>query len=110
MLEGVSEYLKSDLLHYVYRNLSHQLQTVDNFSSITASIMEDEGARFSLVRLVFHPLFKFFGTYVIKRGFMDGLPGFIISVASSFYVFLRYAKFWELQHGGEDGYSNRNIR
>jgi glycosyltransferase involved in cell wall biosynthesis len=110
VLDGVSEYLKSDLLHYVYRDLSHQLQTVDNFSSITASGLDAEGERFSLLRLVIHPIFKFFGTYLIKRGFMDGLPGFIISVASSFYVFLRYAKLWELQHRREDGYSNRNIR
>jgi glycosyltransferase involved in cell wall biosynthesis len=110
VLDGVSEYMKSDLLHYVYRNLSHQLQTVDSFSSITASIMAAEGARFSLFRLAIHPLFKFFGTYVIKRGFMDGLPGFIISVASSFYVFLRYAKLWELRHRGEDGNFNRNVR
>lgn len=109
-LDGVSEYLKSDLLHYVYRNLSHQLQTVDSFSAITASIMQAEGERFSPIRLIIHPVFKFFGTYFIKRGFMDGLPGFIISVASSFYVFLRYAKLWELQQRGEDGHSSRNSR
>jgi glycosyltransferase involved in cell wall biosynthesis len=107
VLDGVSAYLKSDLVHYVYRDLSHQLQTVDSFSSITASGLADEGERFSLFRLIFRPALKFVGTYVVKRGFRDGLPGFIISVASSFYVFLRYAKLWELQHRGEDGYSNR---
>jgi glycosyltransferase involved in cell wall biosynthesis len=110
VLDGVSAGLKSDLLHYVYRNLSHQLQTVDNFSSITARGLLAEGERFSLSRLVFRPTIKFVGTYVLKRGFMDGLPGFIISVASSFYVFLRNAKLWELQQRGEDDYSKRNLR
>lgn len=105
VLDGVSAYLQADLLHYVYRNLSHQLQTVDSFSSITAAGLDADGERFSTARLVLRPIFKFIGTYVIKRGFLDGLPGFIISVASSFYVFLRYAKLWELKQRGEDGYS-----
>jgi len=107
LLDGDGAYLQSDLLHYVYRNLSHQLQTVDSFSSITAAGLDADGERFSPARLVLRPIFKFIGTYVIKRGFLDGLPGFIISVASSFYVFLRYAKLWELQQRGEDGYSKR---
>jgi hypothetical protein len=34
--------------------------------------------------------------YVIKRGFMDGVEGFILSVLSSCYVFTKYAKLWEL--------------
>jgi len=110
MLDGSSAYLKSDILHYVYRNLSHQLQTVDNFSAITATILDEDGTRFSAAQLVFRPVLKFLGTYFIKRGFMDGLPGFIISVASSFYVFLRYAKLWELQQRGKDGQSSRTTR
>ena len=110
MLDGSSAYLKSDLLHYVYRNLSHQLQTVDNFSAITATILDEEGERFSAAQLFFRPVLKFLGTYFIKRGFMDGLPGFIISVVSSFYVFLRYAKLWELQQRGKDGQSSHTTR
>jgi glycosyltransferase involved in cell wall biosynthesis len=110
MLDGSSAYLKSDLLHYVYRNLSHQLQTVDNFSAITATIMDAEGERFSAAQLVFRPVLKFLGTYFIKRGFLDGMPGLVISVVSSFYVFLRYAKLWELQHLGKDGQSSRGTR
>jgi len=42
---------------------------------------------------------KFFETYVWKLGMLDGMPGFIISVISSYYVFLKYAKLWELQKG-----------
>jgi hypothetical protein len=34
---------------------------------------------------------------VLKRGFVDGMPGFIISVMNAQYVFLKFAKLWELQ-------------
>ena len=97
ILDGTSKHLKGDLLHFVYKDLSHQLQTVDNFSTISASVLEYEGKKFSLLKLLFRSPFRFFEMYVIKRGFMDGLPGFIIAVASSFYVFLKYAKLWELK-------------
>jgi hypothetical protein len=43
------------------------------------------------------PPFKFLEAYFIKRGFLDGVPGFMIAVASSFFVFLRHAKLWELE-------------
>lgn len=97
ILQGRTERLSGELLHFVYRNLSHQLQTVDSFSTITARGFVSESKTFSLIELLFRPPFKFFEMYVLKKGFMDGLPGFIIAVASSFYVFLKYAKLWELR-------------
>ena len=35
------------------------------------------------------------GAYLLKAGVRDGTAGFIIAVATSFYVFLKYAKLWE---------------
>ena len=97
IVKGTVKYLHGDLHHFVYRNLSHQLQTVDNFSTITADGLDSEGQRFSILKLLFRPTLKFFVTYFLRRGFLDGMPGLIISVVSSFYVFLRYAKLWEKQ-------------
>ena len=97
LLEGTTKYLQSELHHFVYRNLSHQLQTVDNFSTITARGLDSEGESFTVLKLLFRPSLKFLGTYFLKKGFLDGIPGLIISVVSSFYVFLRYAKLWEKQ-------------
>ncbi|MGI9570631.1 MAG: glycosyltransferase family 2 protein, partial [Desulfobulbia bacterium] len=107
-LNGNTKYLKGELLHYVYRNLSQQLQTVDSFSTITATGLNREGDGFSLLKLLFRPPLKFIGTYILKRGFLDGLPGFIIAVTSSFYVFLRYAKLWELQEQGTVSQDTKN--
>ena len=66
---------------------------------------DDEG--FSLMKLIFRPPFRFFEMYVIKKGFLDGLPGFIIAVASSFYVFFKYAKLWELTKHKEEEHLNK---
>lgn len=103
ILKGATACLKGELLHFVYRNLSHQLQTVDSFSTITATGLDKAGERFNPLPLIYRPALKFIETYLIKRGFMDGLPGLIIAVTSSFYVFLRYAKLWELQRQRKEG-------
>lgn len=95
---GKSVTLKSEILHFVYRNLSHQLATVDSFSGIAAQQWREQGRAFRLLPLLIRPPLKFFECYLWKQGFRDGLPGFIIAVASSFYVFLKYAKLWEGQH------------
>jgi hypothetical protein len=49
-----------------------------------------------LGQLIVRPTWVFIRMYVIKRGFMDGVEGFILSVLSSCYVFTKYAKLWEL--------------
>jgi glycosyltransferase involved in cell wall biosynthesis len=90
-------YLKGELKHYVYKNISHQLKTVDSFSTITAKGFHEEGKKFNLILLLFRPWIRFFEMYIIKKGFLDGLPGFIIAVITSYYVFLKYAKLWEIE-------------
>jgi hypothetical protein len=34
---------------------------------------------------------------VLRRGFMDGGAGLLVSMLNSYYVFLKFAKLWELQ-------------
>jgi glycosyltransferase involved in cell wall biosynthesis len=97
ILEGKSQHLKGEILHMVYRDLSDQLKTVDSFSTIIAQEWLKEDKRFNPLALLFHPPIKFFETYIVKRGFLDGIPGLIISLVSSFYCFLKYAKLWELK-------------
>jgi len=99
ILEGKSQYLKGDILHTVYRDLSDQLKTVDNFSGIVAREWLREGKQFNPFASLFHPPVKFLETYIFKLGFLDGYPGLIIALVSSFYCFLKYAKLWELKRG-----------
>jgi hypothetical protein len=34
--------------------------------------------------------------YVQRAGFLDGMPGLILSGLYAYYTFMKYAKFWEL--------------
>jgi (heptosyl)LPS beta-1,4-glucosyltransferase len=38
--------------------------------------------------------------FLLRGGWKDGLRGWMIAAIGAFYVFMKYAKLWELQHGG----------
>ncbi|MDH5559740.1 MAG: glycosyltransferase family 2 protein [Deltaproteobacteria bacterium] len=95
-IEGEAGELKGDLEHFVFRDLSHNVQQNNFFSSISARIFYEENKKPSFLKLIMKPPGKFIETYVVKRGFLDGMPGFIISVGAAYSMFLKYAKLWEL--------------
>ena len=71
---------------------------MDRYSGIAAKDMLEEGEKFSLLKLLFRPLFRFVKEYLSRSGFRDGVPGLVIITATMFYVFMKYAKLWELTH------------
>ncbi|OGH04280.1 MAG: hypothetical protein A2600_11055 [Candidatus Lambdaproteobacteria bacterium RIFOXYD1_FULL_56_27] len=95
-VEGPVARLEGDLEHFVFRNLSHNVQKNDFYSSIMAQDLFAQGKRPSLAKLLLKPPYKFFECYLLKAGFLDGLPGLIIAVGAAYSIFLKFAKLWEL--------------
>lgn len=98
VVTGEIRTIKAPILHWVFEDLFDQVHTNNRYSSIGAEDHFKKKKRFTLFHLIFKPISKFFETYVWKRGFMDGLPGFIIAVGASYSIFLRFAKLWELEN------------
>ena len=88
--------LKNDLYHYSYRDVSHHIQKVNDFTTLTSRKMWEEGRRNAGFKIALYPFFEFLKVYLIKRGFLDGLAGLTISSLHAYYVFLKYAKLYEL--------------
>jgi glycosyltransferase involved in cell wall biosynthesis len=87
--------LKNQYLHYTYRDISDQIQTIDRYSKTATKDMADRSKPFRLVHLLFSPPFRFFKDYFLKLGFLDGIPGLIIAVSTAYYAFIKHAKLWE---------------
>jgi hypothetical protein len=60
--------------------------------------MREAGRRAGFLRLAGHPPLAFLRNYIARGGFRDGVPGLIISGLNAYYVFLKFAKLWELEH------------
>ena len=89
--------LKGELQHFAYRDIADHLETIDRYTTYAAQQMHESGRRASVFDLVVHPPLAFLRNYVLRRGIRDGLPGFIISSMNAYYVFLKFAKLWELR-------------
>jgi len=89
--------LSGDILHYSFQDLSHQIQTINQFSSIVAFTRFKRGQEHSLLLALTKPFIKFIEIYIWKLGFLDGIPGLYIALSSSFSTFLKYAKIYELK-------------
>lgn len=110
ILDGNGVSLKGDLIHLSFKDLSDQVNTINNFSSIVALARYNKGKQYSLFRMLFKPVSKFLELYLIKRGFLDGLQGFIIAISSAYSAFLKEAKLFELQGLDSDKPSNLSSR
>ena len=97
-IDGTGGTLKGDIVHFSFKDLSHQVDTVNKFSSIVAFTRFRKGRRFRWLPVLYKPWGKFWEIYLFKRGFLDGFPGFAIAVASAFSTFLKFAKIYELDH------------
>ncbi len=102
-VDGKVRSLKNQYLHYTYRNISDQIQTIDRYSSIAIEDMVNSSKSFRLANLIFNPPFRFFKEYVLKLGFMDGIPGLIIAISTAYYAFIKHAKLWEHSFGHPKG-------
>jgi glycosyltransferase involved in cell wall biosynthesis len=98
-VEGRAGYLKGNLLHYSYSSVSEHLEKIDRYSTLYAKGALKRGKRFSLLKLLTSPAGAFIRRYILKRGFLDGFEGFVLSVMASYYTFLKYLKLWELEKG-----------
>lgn len=99
-VDGPVGRLEGDLLHHSYRSLSDHLRQIDFFTTIAAREKRARGRRFRLHDLVLRPPFKFLRMYLLKAGFLDGVPGLVVAVTGAYYVFLKYAKLRELEGAG----------
>jgi hypothetical protein len=63
--------------------------------------MYERGQRTGPFALIAHPSAAFLRNYLLRRGFMDGTVGLMISLMNSYSVFLKFAKLWELQNNSQ---------
>jgi glycosyltransferase involved in cell wall biosynthesis len=99
-LKGSTNRLTGKLHHYTYRDIRHHIEKMNQFTSLAAEGMAARGKKSGWLKLSFHTVGHFIKTYFIKKGFLDGTAGLIVCILSSCYVFLKYAKLWEMNTSG----------
>jgi len=97
LVDGKVRRLKNHLEHFSYRNIDDHIQRINRFTSISSRELKKEGGRWRLSDALLRPPVRFFRSYILKRGFLEGFAGFYVALTAAVYVFLKYAKLWELE-------------
>jgi glycosyltransferase involved in cell wall biosynthesis len=100
-IEGKIQKLSGSIHHFTYRNISEHLDRINKFSELGAQKLYAKGKKCGWYHLAFMPFFRFVKSFFWRAGFLDGYPGFIISVLNGYSIFLRYAKLREIWKKGE---------
>jgi glycosyltransferase involved in cell wall biosynthesis len=84
--------LPADLFHYTFRSVGDQVRTNIKYAKFGALAAQAKGENGSLLKILLKPVGKFLETYVWKRGFLDGFPGFVISINAAHSIFMKYVE------------------
>ncbi len=86
--------LASPVRHYPYASTNDFLAKMQHYSTLYAQ--QAKGKSSSLSKAITHATFAFFKSYILKRGFMGGREGFIISIYNANTAFYKYLKLAEI--------------
>ncbi len=99
-VDGRIGHLQSNILHYTFDSLSEHLRTMDRYTTLAAEQLIAQKARVGWTQLLLDPAWTFFRTFVLQRGFLDGVEGLSIAWMASVYNFLKYAKVRYMRPNG----------
>ena len=87
--------LKNKFEHFTFRNFDHFVAKQQRYATWSAEDYADKTGPVTYFHLFLKPVFRFFKHFILKKGFLDGKVGFVISAVASWSVFLRYVKIIE---------------
>ena len=88
-------HLEGDLFHYSFNSVEEYVKRNDEISSIASKSLYKNGQR-SGIKILVNPVWRFLKSYLIKKGFLDGYPGFVIAKNTAAQAYLKYKKLNKL--------------
>lgn len=94
--------LSGFLNHYPHQTLKEFIREINYYSTFRAKELLRAHKSANTFQVIMYPLTKFFLTYFIYLGFLDGPAGFAYSFFMSFHSFLVRAKLYQYSQLGND--------
>ena len=94
-------HLKSDIIHYSYKNIEDFLNKLNNQTTREAQKWFEQNKPMRLGRFIWRTYDRFIRTYFVKKGYKDGYIGFVVAYLAGLYQFLSYLKYREISRTSE---------
>lgn len=102
-VEGRTGRLAGHVDHYSFESIDHFLRKSASYASVFARAAHAAGRRAGVSTIALHTAFRFFKSYVLKGGFLEGALGLTISGLQAYEVFQKYVRLWELSRFPDHG-------
>jgi glycosyltransferase involved in cell wall biosynthesis len=89
--------LEGDLLRDAHEDLAAYIARQNLYTTLAARQAHDTGRGTSLAHLLFSPMVRFFKFYILRLGFLDGLPGLLHVSIGCMNSYMKHAKLIEMQ-------------
>lgn len=96
LVEGEVKTLEVPIEHCTESRLSEILKKIDNYSTLSAQEAFHKGKRASIWSAAVRADLNFIYNFFIRRGFLDGRQGLVLSITDSINKFFKYAKLYEM--------------
>lgn len=102
---GTVEKLENPMLHLNYETVNQYLYKLDKiYTEDEVKRIVESGKKLKWFDAVRMPVHDFLKTYLMQKGYKDGLHGLVLSILQAFYAEVIFAKVWEKQ-----GFEEENI-
>ena len=99
--ESKQDHLKGDLLHYSFDSVEDHKRQSEKFTTLGAEADFLKGKKAPFYKIWLGPVVKFFQSYFIRLGFLDGKTGFTIcwlSAAATHHKYVKLKRLYKLKH------------
>ena len=93
--------LQGDLMHDSSDDLTAYLERQNRYTTLAARQAYELGRSAGFFHILMSPVVRFLKFYVLRLGFLDGMPGLVHSSIGCMNSYLKYAKLIELRKADE---------
>jgi glycosyltransferase involved in cell wall biosynthesis len=98
VVQGDAGVLRSPLEHYMIEDFHDYLRRMVKYGHWGAAQAWRDGKRASaLADVLFRPAWRFFRTYLLQRGFLDGGVGIAFCLCQAFATYAKWSLLWSWQ-------------
>ena len=94
---GPAPTLATPLVHHTSPSLAAYVGKLHRYADWGAQDLARRGRRSGPLSIAGRPAWRFLRTYVVQRGFLDGVAGLVVCGLQAYGTFLKWSRLWEIQ-------------
>ena len=97
------------IIHYNHQTIESFISRMNIYTTLEIEKYKQRGTKFTLWFLLLRPIGEFIKRYILKKGYKDGILGFMFAVFIGIYKFFAIAKLWEMEYKEKNKFDEINL-